>query len=216
MSRRHVRPEERGAAIFVVVLVVTLLTALGVFAIRTTSFVTTAAGHNRRAAQSTHVAEACGKVGFSYSADRVGLLQQVSASGSGECVIGGSCGAFSSVEMNADIDQLAGEAVRDLFAPQGETPGSLGPPLVSGEDGTALTQGVEGVCLIELSGGARVTNLAGHDSSKTDLVPQRFLYTIYAQTRPVDGSSTGPLLSTAESASLRVLRAVVVYPVVPR
>ena len=42
--------DERGAALFMVVLIVTLLTAIGTFAIHTTSMAQLAAGYSRREA----------------------------------------------------------------------------------------------------------------------------------------------------------------------
>jgi len=55
--RRRRDSEERGAALFLVVLVVTLLTAIGVFAAHATSMAQAASGYSRRSAMSSHLAE---------------------------------------------------------------------------------------------------------------------------------------------------------------
>ncbi len=51
------RTDERGAALFVVVLVVTLLTAIGVFAMHATSLAQLSSGYSRRAASTFYLAE---------------------------------------------------------------------------------------------------------------------------------------------------------------
>ncbi|HEX3776089.1 MAG TPA: PilX N-terminal domain-containing pilus assembly protein [Polyangiaceae bacterium] len=51
------REGERGAAVFIVVMVLTLLTAVGIFAVRSTSLAEVAAGYDREAAQATLVAQ---------------------------------------------------------------------------------------------------------------------------------------------------------------
>ncbi len=48
---------QRGAAVFVVVLVVTLLTALGLFAVRSASLSSTASGYNRQLTQTHYIAD---------------------------------------------------------------------------------------------------------------------------------------------------------------
>jgi hypothetical protein len=51
------RQGERGAAVFIVVMVLTLLTAVGLFAVRSASLADLAAGYDREGAQATLVAE---------------------------------------------------------------------------------------------------------------------------------------------------------------
>ncbi len=51
------RSEERGAALFVVVLVLTLLTAVGLFAAQSATLVDQASGYSRQAAQTSYLAE---------------------------------------------------------------------------------------------------------------------------------------------------------------
>ncbi len=56
-TRLHPRASERGAALFVVVLVITLLTAVGLFAAHTATLVDQASGYSRQAAQTSYLAE---------------------------------------------------------------------------------------------------------------------------------------------------------------
>ena len=51
------RSEERGAALFVVVLVLTLLTAVGLFAAQSATLVDQASGYSRQASQTSYLAE---------------------------------------------------------------------------------------------------------------------------------------------------------------
>jgi hypothetical protein len=56
-SRRWTRKSERGTTVMVVVLATTLLTAIGIFAVRNAGQVDMAIGYSRQAAQTTAVAE---------------------------------------------------------------------------------------------------------------------------------------------------------------
>ena len=56
-SLRTGRQGQRGAAVFIVVMVLTLLTAVGLFAVRSASLADLAAGYDREGAQATLVAE---------------------------------------------------------------------------------------------------------------------------------------------------------------
>lgn len=57
MALKRTRPGERGAALFIVVLVVTLLTAIGTFAVHATSLGQLASGYSRRAASAFYLGE---------------------------------------------------------------------------------------------------------------------------------------------------------------
>lgn len=54
---RSRRPAERGAAVFIVVMVLTLLTAVGIFAVRSASLADLAAGYDREASQASLIAQ---------------------------------------------------------------------------------------------------------------------------------------------------------------
>ena len=51
------RSGERGAALFIVVLVIVLVSAIGIFAIRVSSLVQVASGYTRRATSASYIAE---------------------------------------------------------------------------------------------------------------------------------------------------------------
>jgi len=97
---RRARGEERGAALFIVVLVITLLTAIGIFAARAASLVDVAAGYDRQAVQTQYLAE----YGLRSSTARL-------ANGEGSAVLN---------EMRAGIDTC--RATQNLVLPGGERP----------------------------------------------------------------------------------------------
>jgi hypothetical protein len=55
------RASQRGAAVFIVVMAIVLLTGIGVFAVRTASMVDVAAGYDRQAMQTYHLSELAGR-----------------------------------------------------------------------------------------------------------------------------------------------------------
>jgi hypothetical protein len=72
---------ERGAALFVVVLVVTLLTAIGVFAMHATSLAQLSSGYSRRAATAFYLAELATNLRFATIADDVSGYTQSATTG---------------------------------------------------------------------------------------------------------------------------------------
>jgi hypothetical protein len=56
-AARPLRSRERGAAVFIVMLAITLLTGLGIWAARSASLVDTASGYSRQALQTQYVAD---------------------------------------------------------------------------------------------------------------------------------------------------------------
>lgn len=54
---RRARSGERGAALFIVVLVIVLVSAIGIFAVRVSSLLQVASGYSRRATSAAYVAE---------------------------------------------------------------------------------------------------------------------------------------------------------------
>src|SRR5688572_24601151 len=67
LRRRASRRGERGAAVFIVVMAVVLLTGIGVFAVRTASMVDVAAGYDRQMTQTHHLSELAGRTVAAYT-----------------------------------------------------------------------------------------------------------------------------------------------------
>ena len=65
---------QRGAAVFIVVMVLTLLTAVGIFAVRSASLADIAAGYDREAAQASLVAQYATTTAATYLATPAGAV----------------------------------------------------------------------------------------------------------------------------------------------
>jgi len=74
VSRWRRRRDERGAAVFVVVLVLTLISAIGVFSMRSAGVVDLAAGFNRQNVQSSAMAEFGAKAAATYVGSNKALV----------------------------------------------------------------------------------------------------------------------------------------------
>jgi hypothetical protein len=79
--RRKPRSGERGAALFLVVLVTVLLSAIGIFAVRVSSLVQVASGYNRRATSAYYVAQLAANVTLAMHSDDKNTIQNVSNTG---------------------------------------------------------------------------------------------------------------------------------------
>ena len=148
VSRRQRRSSERGAAIFIVVLVITLLTGIGVFAARSTSLVGTAVGYDRQAVQTRLVSEYAGRLavaelgtgnaktyldGFNAGVDRC-VSNESAVPAPGATL---KCKIFTTADMNALVNRQG--QVTSIFGAQAEgVAGSLGPALVDTADPTRL------------------------------------------------------------------------------
>jgi Tfp pilus assembly protein PilX len=106
------RRAERGAALFIVMLIVTLLTAIGVFAAHATSLAQTAAGASRRAAIALHLAE------FAVGTVAADMSDEPQKYDEGRTAAPGQCPA--NVGVNAKFDQcvlVSSEDAKVFLAP---------------------------------------------------------------------------------------------------
>ncbi len=116
------RRAQRGAAIFIVVMAIVLLTGIGIFAVRTASMVDVAAGYERQATQTHHLSEYAGRIAASH------------ASGSKTVFVMGLIGQ-PKASIPFQQSELSERVVRDsstpsLFvAPAGTVAGSYSPPV---------------------------------------------------------------------------------------
>jgi hypothetical protein len=139
MRRAHRARQERGAAVFVVVLVVTLLTTLGLFAVRSASLANSASGYNRQMAQVHYVTDYAIHAAMSFVAtDPFKVKEQMmKGPGSGDVRCVGfdqlvnagnqpTCFMLSYDDINAVV--TGSDAQNELIElPEPDFPGSLGP-----------------------------------------------------------------------------------------
>jgi len=143
--RRHAA--ERGAAVFVVMLVITLLTALGIFAVRSSSLSTMASGFNRQLTQTHYVADyavvsVVGDLGLNAQVHStmmasgandqcVGYTQMLASNGQPTCTQLGYNDLNKIVKANNPQNQLL-QPPGGVY-PVSVVPGSLGPAPLEGD-----------------------------------------------------------------------------------
>ncbi|HEY3234696.1 MAG TPA: hypothetical protein VGJ84_08260 [Polyangiaceae bacterium] len=149
------RREERGAAVFIVVMVVTLLTAMGIFAARSASLVDAASGFNREALQTHYITEyGAVSVLTELGTGTAPAYSREMATGSDECPLlknytppgGGKtpCRKFFAQEIGGRVaSYYAGrtllEPAINPAPPSLPTPGSLGFTEVAGDFRVQMT-----------------------------------------------------------------------------
>jgi hypothetical protein len=224
--RARSRHPERGAALFVVVMVITLLSAVGLFAIRSASLVDIAAGYNRQAVQAHYLTEygtivAVTELGSGAGAAYVRQMEQ----GTDDCrmtrglppLAPGAktpCYKVFMSELARRVDQqfpgnLLLEPALEGTPP---VPGSLGP--YSPSTGAAL----EGNFVVELTDpGPADRPVAGTDVGGTgqDFRFVQVVLTTFGQVRP-QTATTACAPGNVTTASLQAVRAHVVLGPIPR
>jgi hypothetical protein len=231
---RPLRTQERGAAVFVVVLVITLLTALGVFALRSVSLVDVAAGYDRQASQTAYLSEYAGRAVAAELGDGAAsaYIDKV-ARGTDTCLVNTKldpaaldpsitaplpCYKLFINEIGNRVDKyFSGNKV--LNAQDTNFAGSLGPKL----DLTGAIQPMEGVFVVEMTDPADTVpnpgSPLGGNNPANQFKDVQLTLTAFAQVRPLDPNPADPWCassSLAASASVSSLRAHVTLKNVPR
>lgn len=75
LAALRARQRQRGAAVFMVVLVITLVSAIGVFSMRSASLADLASGYNRQNVQASFMAEYAARAAATYLASHEGLVE---------------------------------------------------------------------------------------------------------------------------------------------
>lgn len=163
-SARRRRAGERGAAIFIVVLVITMLTAIGVYAARSTSLTTGASGHARQMTQTHYLTEYGMTLALaSLSADLAPTVKRMQEQPDMGCfaMTGAAFGRCLRLYPPSLEARLApGDKL--IVAPAPNQPGSLG------------RAALDPTFSIELTGGSDTSPAAGFDLSPTSPSPFRF------------------------------------------
>jgi hypothetical protein len=218
---RH-RSEERGTAIFVVVLVVTMLTGVGLFAARITNSVDIAAGYAQQAAQARALALYSSQMALAaLSGDNASIVVQMDAVANGaapdQCPTNGYLpGLECAIRNHQDVIRIAaatGAAAGVLTAQQASTPGSLGPPTglstILGTDGNLNIEFFERVAAPPPAG----NNQGGNGGAVH--VPFEYAITASAQIRPVITAASPAWCSPDNASSSANVQAVRLYVTVP-
>jgi hypothetical protein len=165
---------ERGAALFVVVMVITLLTAVGIFAARSTSLVDAATGYGRQAAQTLALADYGAKlVASELGEGRAPSVFQLMDLRNQYCPTYGSpaalplqpCYAFDYSQLELRVLQNtgnAGNAYNVVEYQDALNDGSLGPKFAD----PSITSGIDGVVIVELFDPFEIANIKGESAGK--------------------------------------------------
>jgi Tfp pilus assembly protein PilX len=218
---------ERGVALFIVVMVITLLAAVGLFAARSATWVDTAAGYSRQASQAIALAGYANR----FAAAELGhgrarwYIDQMRAAGE-RCPSNRNttqplpCYKLDDLDVSRRIDgQLLAQGVADaedrtpIQAQTSAAAGSLGPPL--GVE--AARGGTEAVFMVELLDAFQTQGMPGMDRGGG---PNRFInvqmtVTGWSQVRTSTGAANNPWCSTAApstGASVQAVRAHITVP----
>lgn len=170
------RNSERGAALFVVVMVITLLTAVGIFAARSTGLVDAAVGYGRQASQTSALADLGAKLVASElgqgRAQRVFQLMDPSqkqycpsyANLTSTLNLTGlqPCYAFDYSQLEARVYQNTSNAYNVIEYQTDTVDGSLGPRFAD----ASVTSGVDGVLVVEVFDPFQTANIQGQSASQ--------------------------------------------------
>jgi len=233
---RRRRRSERGAAVFVVVMVITLLTAIGVFALRSASLVDQATGYDRQMAQTLALTEYAGRAVSAELGNGAArnYLDKV-ANGKDDCFVN------KNLDPNAlnpsitaplpcyklfmsEIDQRVGQnfsGAKVLIDQTTTAAGSLGPQLDSATNPMITPQ--EGAFVVEMSDPAESVPTAGSalggNNPANSFRDVQLTLTAFGQVRPLDNGAGNPWCasgSRSTAASVASLRAHVTLRNVPR
>lgn len=184
------RREQRGAAVFIVVMVITLLTSVGIYAAYSTTLVDQASGHARQALQTQYVAEyGALSVSAELGSGAASVYLNQMASGTEDCRatrdLSGNppCQKIFMTELSGNVPSGA-----KLLEPASQTePGSLGGPVnLAGAD----SFGLQGNFVVEMTDPQSGMPVVGTDVGGTG---PKFDYV------EVTLSSIGQVLPTAEA-----------------
>jgi Tfp pilus assembly protein PilX len=224
------RAQERGAAIFIVVMVIALLTAVGLFAARAASLTDVAAGFDRQSLQALALAEYAGKAATAQigstpsgyvnmiwnSQDRCQVNERItdpSLLGAGMTRVG--CYNIYSDEIRNAVS-TGPLNVANLLEPQtSSNPGSLGPVLPANPSATDEPNSfVDGVFKVELTDAFQKLPPARMDQAANQYRAYQITLTAFAQIRNLSGApgAANPWCSTnmtSTSANVQAVRAFV-------
>ncbi len=167
-SGRRARSNERGAALFVVVMVITLLTAVGIFAARSASLVDAATGYGRQAAQTLALADYGAKlVSSELGEGRAVRVFQLMDRRDQYCPIYGTssnqpCYAFDYSQLESRIQANTSNTYNVIEYQTDQAEGSLGPMFAD----SSITAGIDGVVLVEVFDPFETANIQGENAAK--------------------------------------------------
>jgi hypothetical protein len=208
LERARTRRRERGAAVFLVVMVLTIVTAIAVFSMRSASLVDVATGYDRQSVQATLMAEYGARAAATYLESNPQLV-------SGTTRVPGCAQALQDIDEDAPCTvfktSLIAEALNDT-APQAiedTVTGQLSLPVPLDSSGPTGSINAEFVTEMTEPSMASVTASPGFTSG----LFKQVTFTSIARVFPTQGLTTGVCSKAARgSVSQQTVRAHVVVP----
>lgn len=197
------RRRERGMAVFLVVLVLTLVSAIGVFSMRSASLIDLATGFNRQNVQATLLAEYGARAAASYLGEHTGLSESTVA-------VTGCAPALIALNPSASCLVLKTSLLSDLYTSSAPVAFNDGLTGLLGPSGDPTQIQAEFVTELVEPGMATVSASPGFESADV----KEITLTSIARVYPTDSTSTGICTSgsrgTLSQQSLRAHAVVVV------
>lgn len=202
LRRARARREQRGAAIFLVVLVLTIVAGIGVFSMRSAGLVELATGYSRQSVQTTFVAEYAARAAATYLEGNPGLVSSTTyvagcapalraRDPDAPCVVFKTALLAESLEESAPVT-FADGVNGQLFLPSNPT----------GIDAEFITEMTE----------PTVANITASPGFTSGLFKQ-VTFTSIARVFPTAGTDTDVCSATASGAvSQQTVRAHVIVP----
>src|SRR5688572_6675352 len=211
------RQHERGAAVFIVVMVVTLLTAVGVFAIRSASLVDVASGYNRQSLQTEYVTDyGLLLAAHELSTQAASAYTNIAQSGTDDClstsvvnttVVGNPfCYAFQSQELGERF------STDGLFDDSEGLPGTVVDPVGADADDA---DNLEARFVVEMTEAFQTGSVKGADLTSNQLVPVQVTLTARGFVNP-PRADAAVCTDAAAAGGIQEVRSHVVLPAVPR
>jgi len=208
------RRGERGAAVFIVAMVLTLLTAIGMFAVRSASLADLAAGYDREGAQAALIAEYAITASAAYLANDpstvfIGYKASIDRAPQ-PCQSNALPGAFPAPaprpgcyrlelgELQTSFGRMSNEAV---FAPPNKT------SLVGSTSSLNVNEITNATFVVEVTDAAQTGVPAEGDDAKVSTVLMTL--TAISQVRPAGACSPSAPTLSAPTAGQQVMRAMV-------
>lgn len=209
---RVTRQDERGAAVFIVVMVLTLLTAVGLFAVRSAGLADLAAGYDREGAQATLVAEYAVTASAAYLANDsstviTGYKRSIDNADPPPCQSNATVGTFPPPaprpgcyrldfpEIQSSFTRISGESV---FAPANLTGGPSG-----STSSLNANETVNATFVVEITDASKTGVPAEGDDSKISTVTMTL--TAISQVRPAAACAAAGLAPAAGQQAMRAM-----------
>lgn len=209
-QRARRRREERGSALFITVMVITVLTAMGMFSMHAASLADQASGYNRQGVQTTYVAEFAARA---VTAELVGKEQhyfQYVASGADDCRTNASLTGVVPDGYALPCYKLQTGELWDRI--DAEFPGNVGGVNSKNVVGELSRSSLEGAFMVELTDMARTGSpLAGEDAAQDQFKFMQVMLTATGQVRPSGGDEGVCAPAFAAASGLSNVRAQITF-----